>query len=156
MEDVDIREAVDSVIQLVHSRAEEASVGLSCVVPPGLPPLRADRQRIKQIMFNMLSNAIKFTPPGGETAVIAKLDTDAILITVADNGIGMTDEEMEVALTPFGQADGTISRKFEGTGLGLPLSKSFVEMHQGSLWIESEKGVGTRVHIRLPHADRGY
>ena len=116
-----------------------------------LPRLRADELKFKQILLNLLSNAIKFTPAGGGVTMRAwyRLD-DGYVIQIADTGIGIASADIPRVLTPFGQADGTLSRKFEGTGLGLPLSKSYVEMHGGSFDLQSGVGVGTTVTVRFP------
>jgi two-component system cell cycle sensor histidine kinase PleC len=113
----------------------------------------ADALRLKQILINLLGNAVKFTPENGrvriETTVI---DPAYALITVEDTGIGMSAEEVETALRPFGQVDSAFSKRHEGTGLGLPIAQALTRMHGGDLRIESEKGNGTRVSLILPLA----
>ncbi len=116
-----------------------------------LPKLRADRRMLKQILVNLLSNAVKFTPQGGRVTVSAHCDPVAgFALTVADTGIGIALEDIPKALARFEQVDAKLDRRYEGTGLGLPLSKAFVELHGGSLELESEVGVGTTVTIRFP------
>lgn len=114
--------------------------------------LHADRRRIKQVLFNLLSNAFKFTPKGG--AVTLRLEapkrSESLDIQVRDTGIGIAPEDFPKALEPFGQVDNRLSRKFDGAGLGLPLSRCLVELHGGSLAIDSEPGVGTTVTVSLP------
>jgi signal transduction histidine kinase/HAMP domain-containing protein len=109
-----------------------------------------EKAKLRQVFLNLLSNAIKFTESGGAVRVIIEPREDSVLVTVADTGIGMTPEEVQIALTPFGQVDSRLERKYEGTGLGLPLARSLVELHGGSLKIESEKGSGTKVRVKLP------
>ncbi|MEE8623305.1 MAG: ATP-binding protein, partial [Alphaproteobacteria bacterium] len=153
-EEVNVAEAVHASLRLVHARATPGLLKLSTHVQSDLPPLWADRRMVKQILLNLLSNAVKFTPEGGEITVRAELEPDRRLrLVVADTGIGMAKEDIRRALAPFQQIDSDLDRKYEGTGLGLPLVKSLVEMHGGSLELESEVGVGTTVTVRFP-ADR--
>jgi two-component system cell cycle sensor histidine kinase PleC len=113
--------------------------------------LRADERKFKQVLLNLLSNAIKFTPAGGSVTVRAWCRSDdGYVIQVADTGIGIAPMDIPKVLTAFGQVDGALSRKFEGTGLGLPLSKSYVEMHGGSFDLQSSVGAGTTVTLRFP------
>ncbi len=116
-----------------------------------LPQLWADERKIKQVLINLLSNAIKFTPEGGAITVSASVQPDGSLaIAVADTGIGIAKEHIEIVLAPFGQVDSALSRKHAGTGLGLPLTKSLIELHGGRMVVESELGKGTTVTIVLP------
>ena len=126
-------------------------------IPQGLPWLMADRLRIKQIVLNLLSNAVKFTPGGGQVRVTARLTEErgGIEFTIADSGIGMKPEDIPVALEPFRQVDNTYARRYEGTGLGLPLSKHLAELHGGTLTVESEPNVGTTVTVWLPQERLG-
>jgi signal transduction histidine kinase len=117
---------------------------------PGLPALRADRRSLKQIFLNLLSNAIKFTEKGGTVSIEANQAGERIAVTVADTGIGMDPADVEIAFQPFGQVDNRLERRYEGTGLGLPLTRALVELHQGSIAIDSARGQGTRVTISLP------
>ena len=103
------------------------------------------------MLINLLSNAIKFTPTGGSVALTAFCAAGGgVAISIADTGIGIAPKDISVALAPFGQVDGSLARKYEGVGLGLPLSKKLVEMHDGSLEIDSALGAGTTVTVRLP------
>jgi signal transduction histidine kinase len=116
-----------------------------------LPPLRADPQILKQVMINLLSNAIKFTPAGGTISIrIWVQAADGFVFQVVDTGIGIAFDDIPKALARFEQVDSRLSRKFEGTGLGLPLTKSLVELHGGSVDLQSEVGVGTTVTLRFP------
>jgi signal transduction histidine kinase len=116
-----------------------------------LPELYGDRQYFKQILINLLSNAVKFTPRGGSVKLSASVSSDGWLdISVSDTGIGIAEADIWKALVPFAQVSSDLSRKYEGTGLGLPLSKGFVEMHGGTLKIDSHPGSGTTVTVRFP------
>jgi len=140
-----------SVMRLVSPRSDEANVTLSLIVPENLPALRADKTKLKQILINLLSNAVKFTPEGGRVELRAELaENGDFLFIVHDTGIGMSEADIRIALTPFGQVDSRLSRRFEGTGLGLPLAQGLTEMHGGSFKIESEPGQGTTISVRLP------
>jgi len=140
-----------SVTRLIAPRSDEAKVSLSLSVPANLPILRGDKTKLKQILINLLSNAVKFTPEGGRVELRAALaENGDFLFVVKDNGIGMSEADIRVALTPFGQVDSRLSRRFEGTGLGLPLAQGLTEMHGGTFAIESEPGRGTTVTVRLP------
>jgi len=109
-----------------------------------------DETKLRQIVLNLLSNAIKFTESGGSVSLMASEDDKTVSISVRDTGIGMSSEDVQVALAPFGQVDNRLERKYEGTGLGLPLAKCFVELHDASLQIESERNRGTVVTVRFP------
>lgn len=116
-----------------------------------------EARRLKQILLNLLGNAVKFTPAGGTVSLAARVNTgDAgrrwMEITVADTGIGMASEDIPRALKPFHQIDSRLQRRYEGTGLGLPLTQAFVEMHGGTMDITSAPSKGTTVTLRLPVA----
>ncbi|MEI9888252.1 MAG: ATP-binding protein [Rhizomicrobium sp.] len=111
---------------------------VAIAIPKSLPLVDADPQRLRQCLANLLSNALKFTPEGGKVAVRGWLDQDGgVAFAVADTGIGMAQEKINAALEPFRQLDGTLARRFEGAGLGLSIAKSLVELHGGTLTIES-------------------
>jgi len=113
--------------------------------------IRADQRKIRQVLLNLISNAIKFTPSGGSVTLTPGLRPNGdFTITVLDTGIGMAEKDIPAALTPFGQVESTLSRRFEGTGLGLPLSLALMEVHGGRLRLDSTPGEGTRVRITLP------
>jgi two-component system cell cycle sensor histidine kinase PleC len=129
----------------------EAGVTLKSTVAYDLPAVRGDGVKLRQIFTNLISNAIKFTPRGGTVTVEAlRVNNGGVSILVRDTGVGMTPHEIAIALTPFGQVDGGRARWREGTGLGLPIAKSLVELHGGTIEIRSEKGAGTEVAITLP------
>ncbi|MBF0093316.1 MAG: PAS domain-containing protein [Alphaproteobacteria bacterium] len=150
-EEVFLTKLVEAVGRLVQTRATAGGLTLTLIASPDLPSVRGDQRRLKQILLNLLGNAIKFTPAGGVVTLETTLDRDgALCIDVRDTGVGMTQEQISVAMAPFSQIDGALSRRHEGTGLGLPLSKSLVEMHGGSLVVSSSPGVGTTVRVRIP------
>ena len=116
-----------------------------------MPALRADRRKLTQILVNLLSNAIKFTVPGGRVALnIQHRAESGLEFNIVDTGIGIAPDDISLALAPFQQIDGAFNRKHEGTGLGLPLTKSLIELHGGSLDLQSTVGVGTSITVRFP------
>ena len=151
IEEVDPREILVSGVELMRVRAEEAELDLEVTMADDLPVIRADGRRVRQILLNLLSNAIKFTPSGGRVAVEARwTDRDGLVVSISDTGIGIAAEHLHTALEPFGQIENAYSRKYEGTGLGLPLARALVEIHGGELSLESEFDVGTTVRFTLP------
>jgi len=149
---VPVRALFDAVARLIRERSVRAEVRLDVDMQPDLPPLFADERKLKQILINLLSNSVKFTPAGGAIRMNAALDPadGDLVITIADTGIGIAPEDITRVMEPFGQVDNPINRKFRGTGLGLPLTKGLVELHGGSFAIESTPGVGTTVTLRFP------
>lgn len=146
-----VERVVVSSLRLVQERARSGDVALTEEVQADLPYLRGDERMVRQMVTNFLSNAVKFTPEGGSVRVEARHLLDgSIQIDVVDTGIGMTEEEMETSMQPFRQISSSLARKHEGTGLGLPLAKSFIDLHNGSLDIESEAGVGTTIRVTFP------
>jgi two-component system cell cycle sensor histidine kinase PleC len=150
LEPVAVGEVVDAASRLVEARARAGGVRLETTVMDGLPEVAADRRRVLQVLVNLLSNAVKFTPAGGQVRVVAAADGAELLLTIADTGIGMDADQVITALEPFRQVDGSLARRYDGTGLGLPLAKSFAEMHGGRLDVDSEPGRGTTVRVYLP------
>ncbi len=148
---IEPRGIVDACVRLMKSHAIAGALTLSTEIAEGLPTLTADPTRLKQILLNLLSNAVKFTGKGGAVTVAVARDADGdILFEVRDTGPGMNAAEIKTALEPFGQVDAGPTRRHEGTGLGLPLAMRLAELHGGSLTVQSEKGVGTTVSVRLP------
>ena len=147
---VDIRTIIDAAVNLVEGQARRGALQLSVIVADDVPSLWADERRLQQVVTNLLSNAVKFTPRRGRIRLSAAVTDDGVAIAVSDTGIGMAPEDIPKALTPFGQVDNALSRKHEGTGLGLPLAKQLAELHGGTLTIESARDVGTTVTITLP------
>ena len=147
---VSIGESVEACRRIIATMAQAAGVSLSINLPNSLPPIRSDQVRFQQILLNIMSNAVKFTPSGGRVSVSAAIGADGAVVAVEDTGIGMKPEDIAVALEPFRQIDGALSRRFNGTGLGLPLAKALVELHGGCLEIQSAPSEGTTVRIHLP------
>ena len=150
-QEIDVADTVRESLALVHERAETAGVSLTTTIASDVPKLFADARAVKQILVNLLSNAVKFTPEGGDITVRADLAPDGKLVfQVADTGIGIAKPDMEKALADFGQVDSRLSRKYEGTGLGLPLCKRLAALHGGAIRLDSEVGVGTTVSVEFP------
>ena len=148
---VALTDVINDSATTIRERAAEGGVGLLVRLPEPTPNIMGDPTRLRQIFINLMSNAVKFTPRGGSVAVFARLLEDGRYdVSVADTGIGMTEAEMAVALEPFGQVENSLARSFEGTGLGLPLARRMVEMHDGQLILHSVKGVGTTVEVSFP------
>jgi signal transduction histidine kinase len=154
-QDVDLATLCASAARIVQPRARDAGIEIALPEMSQDMWIVADGQLLKQALLNLLSNAVKFS--GGGQAVrlaIAGSGEGPIEISVVDSGIGMRSEDIVLALKPFVQIDGSLQRRHEGTGLGLPLTKAIVELHGGELAIDSASGVGTSVVIRLPAARR--
>jgi protein-histidine pros-kinase len=147
---ISIAESIEACRRVVAVMAEAASVTLIADAAQSLPRIRCDQIRFRQVLLNLMSNAVKFTPAGGEVRVSAATGPEGVIITVTDTGIGMKPEEIAIALEPFRQIEGPMSRRFDGTGLGLPLAKALVELHDGHLQIESAAEKGTTVRVCLP------
>lgn len=151
--EVNANKLVHNCLRLVAARAETAQVKLVEALPKETMNIVTDSKKFKQIMLNLLSNAIKFTPQGGEVRISAWVDMSekSFVFEVKDSGIGIAPKDISRAMSPFGQVDSTLSRKYEGTGLGLPLTKKFVEIMGGKFTITSEVGEGTTITFSLPH-----
>ena len=148
---VDVSRVVRSCLTLVKDRAEAGEIEVKCDSASNLPGLYADERKLKQILINLLSNAIKFTPTGGKVTITSWFNSDdGYVFEISDTGIGIAPEDIPKALTPFRQVDNDMSRKYDGTGLGLPLTAALTELHGGSLDLQSEVGVGTTVTVRFP------
>ena len=151
---VDLFELFEAVSRLVRERASHAGLTMSIELPPGLPAVKADKRALRQVLLNLLSNALKFTPTGGHIALEAMREGDGgIGFRVRDTGIGIAASDIPTALEPFGLIDSSLSRKYPGTGLGLPISRALIELHCGRFEVTSELGIGTTVTVYLP-ADR--
>ena len=147
----DVGDLFGSCIAAVQERSQEAGITLASEIPDSCPLLRADPGRLRQALLNLLANAIKFTPQGGEVRLTAGIESDGSLaIAVGDNGIGIDPQNFGRILEPFAQVDNGLNRKYSGNGLGLSLSRALVELHGGELAVASELGTGTTVTIRLP------
>ena len=150
-EEFPLRHSLEGSMAMVAELGEKYGVRLTGEMPPDHVHLVAVDRMIRQIMINLLGNAIKFTPAGGSVRVSgAALEGGGYAVTVQDSGIGMTPEEIVEALTPFGQIENRMTATHNGTGLGLPLAKAMVELHDGTLAISSMPGHGTRIVLSFP------
>ncbi|MBT6442786.1 MAG: PAS domain-containing protein, partial [Alphaproteobacteria bacterium] len=148
---IDVPTLFDSLGRLLRERTDQNDIEFSWMVTPDTPSLHADEQRVKQVLMNITSNAVKFTPPGGKISIEAKCSAaGAVHVLVRDTGIGMAEDEIQIALDQFSQVQSGLSRPYEGAGLGLPLSAALLDMHNAKLDIQSGKGTGTLVTIMFP------
>lgn len=148
---VSVEETIRRSLRMIDERADRDQVRIDCDLPQGLPAVQTDEHKLRQILVNILSNAVKFTPSAGRIAVSATAHTAiGLRITIADTGIGIDPSQISKVLEPFGQVEGGLRRKYNGTGLGLPLAKALAELHGGRLALSSEATRGTRVSILLP------
>ena len=149
------QELVRACIKQVEHQALAEGVSLDTEVADGLPVAFGDERRIKQVLLNLLSNGIKFTPAGGRVCLsVTGNDGGELVFTTSDTGIGIEAADIEKVLSPFGQVESSYARRFGGTGLGLTIAKSLVEMHGGCLSLESQPGKGTTVSFNLPAPER--
>lgn len=148
---VDIVQLINEAVTLVRGSAHNRQIALSEIIKPTRMLVLVDERFLKQVFLNVLSNAVKFTPEGGQiTARVDLIAGEGVEIAVSDSGIGMSPAEIDIALSPFGQIDSKIARQYQGTGLGLPISRSLVELHGGRLRIRSAPGAGTTIVVSLP------
>jgi signal transduction histidine kinase len=147
---IDIAELARSTLRLMQGDAEAVQVTLDSDIAAGLPIVETDPDKLRQVLLNLLGNAVKFTPPGGRITLTIAAEPDHLQIAIADTGIGMRPQDIPEALAPFGQIGSPMSRKAGGTGLGLPLSKQLVELMGGDFQITSTPGLGTTIWLRLP------
>lgn len=149
---IDVNYVIRSSIHLMEGRITDGKLQLGLNLSSNLPPLKADKRVLKQILINLLSNSVKFTPEGGSITVSSYEEAGGgISIVIEDSGIGMDPNNIPMAMTPFSQIDSSLTRKHAGTGLGLPLVKSLVELHHGVFKLESALGHGTKAYIRFPN-----
>lgn len=151
-EQTDVIKIIRVCTRMVMPRAEQSKIKLIEEIPTDLLTVIADQKRLKQVILNILSNSVKFTPEGGTVTLKCWKDIDEgnIMISVKDTGVGMASQDLARALSPFGQVDNKLSRRYEGTGLGLPLTKKLVELMRGKFDIKSELSLGTTVTITFP------
>jgi signal transduction histidine kinase len=146
----DLPQAIDNALTLVKGRADAHGISLDVTVDERLGDFAGDERKFKQILLNLLSNAVKFTPEGGRVGVRAVLSDGAVEVSVADTGIGIAAEDQAAVFEEFRQVGTDYARKREGTGLGLSLTKKFVELHGGTIWLKSEVGQGSTFTFTLP------
>ena len=147
--DFDLPSAIDNALTLVRERATRRGITVGRTVDEHLGTIRGDERKVKQVLLNLLSNALKFTPEGGRIDVGGRLDGEMVEVSVADTGVGIAATDQEAVFEEFRQV-GATERKAEGTGLGLALSRKFVELHRGKIWVQSEVGRGSTFTFTLP------
>jgi signal transduction histidine kinase len=142
---------VQSVLAMLEQQIQKHEVSVAVEIPPDLPPLRADVHRIDQILTNLISNAVKYTRAGGHVQIRAsRCGEDEVEVAIQDTGIGMSDTEMERLFTPFYRANSVLSEQISGTGLGLSITRSLVELHGGTISVQSTPGLGSVFYVMLP------
>ena len=147
--DFDLPTAIDNALTLVRERAGRRGITLGCEIDERVGMIQGDERKVKQVLLNILSNALKFTPEGGRIDVRAALKEGTVEISVTDTGVGIAPEDQEAIFEEFRQV-GTSDKKVEGTGLGLALSRRFVELHGGRIWVQSQEGVGSTFTFTIP------
>jgi two-component system, cell cycle sensor histidine kinase PleC len=155
MENVDLDEVVHGVASLMRIHAENANVELKVDHQAARVILQADERRLRQVLVNLLGNAIKFTEAGGAVSMATRMDRDGLAISVSDTGIGISQEDLAGIFAPFHQVDHGHSRRYDGAGLGLTIAKSLSELMGGKLEVDSELGRGTIVTLSFPGAQCG-
>jgi two-component system cell cycle sensor histidine kinase PleC len=150
-EPMDIKPLIASCILIIQAKAKEKDIAIETGIAANMPMIMGDPLRIKQILINLVGNAVKFTPKKGRIRIEAGAAQQGYaVVAVTDTGEGMTASEVETAMRPFGQVETGFNKRHEGTGLGLPIAYALVRMHGGDLRIDSQKGAGTRVTVILP------
>jgi|SRR5579863_2955643 len=150
-EDVEIARAVAFSVGTIEEMARRAEIDCQSDIPENLPRFLGDAAKLRQILINLLSNAVKFTPSGGQVRVSVEHEPEGgLAVTVSDTGIGIPRDKIPLALAPFGQIESGLDRRYDGTGLGLPLAKRLIELHGGTMEIESEPGKGTVITAHFP------
>jgi signal transduction histidine kinase len=147
--DFDLSTAIDNALTLVRERAGRRGIALHQAADEGLGQIRGDERKIKQVLLNLLSNAIKFSHDGGRIDVRARAVDRSVEVSVTDTGVGIAPEDQEAIFEEFRQV-GTAAKKVEGTGLGLALSRKFIELHGGRIWVQSQVGVGSTFTFTIP------
>ena len=147
---VNLRELVQTSLPLVSGMAQDGGVALSTEIPDECPDIKGDFLKLKQVLLNVLSNAVKFTPAGGQVVTRVSFGPDTAVIEVADTGCGISEVDLERVMLPFFQAENSLSRRFPGSGLGLSIARELCSLHRGTLSIDSEVGRGTTIRISLP------
>ncbi|HEY81858.1 MAG TPA: hypothetical protein G4O01_01035 [Dehalococcoidia bacterium] len=155
LEALDLSEAITEAVETIRPALDDKKHHLEVSIEPGLPPVCADRNRLRQVLLNLLSNAIKFTPPGGEIGIEAVREGDCCRVSVVDNGIGIRKKDQARIFEAFVQAKAPNGQETPGTGLGLTLCRQFVQRMGGRIWVESKYGKGSRFSFTLPLALEG-
>jgi signal transduction histidine kinase len=142
--------AIDNALTLIRERATRHGVELECAMDAAVAEINADERKFKQILLNLLSNAVKFTPEGGRITVAARPVDGAVEVCVTDTGIGIAQEDCDAVFEEFRQVGSHSDAKAQGTGLGLALTKKFIELHGGKIWLTSTLGKGSTFSFALP------
>lgn len=150
LEIIDVGKVVDEIVTMTETLSSEKKINIEVDMPEQIPGIQADRSKFKQILYNLVGNAIKFTDSGGKITVRAETDDRTIRVSVIDTGIGISLNDQEKLFKPFSQIDSSSSRIYQGTGLGLALVKELVESHGGRIWVESEFGKGSKFIFEIP------
>ncbi len=152
LSEFDLRLFLQNCLTLIKEKAMKHSITLSCEVADDIVSITADERKMKQVIFNILSNATKFTPDGGEIGILARKENkNEVLISIRDTGIGIEEKDRGKIFSEFEQIDSAYSRQYAGTGLGMPLTKKLIELHGGKIWFESKgEGKGTTFFFTLP------
>ncbi len=149
--EVNLSEVLSASVSSFRLMAQSAGVNLELQIDPTVPSVRGDGVKLRQVFTNLISNALKFTRGGGSVTVKAQGRADgSAVVQISDTGVGMSEKDVAVALTPFGQVDASHARWREGTGLGLPIAGALIQLHDGELQVRSQKGIGTEVTVILP------
>jgi PAS domain S-box-containing protein len=150
-EPIALAESIEAAIAAVAEAAQQKGTTIQCLLDGSLPTLRADARAVRQVLVSILSNAVKFTGDDGRVAITSEVENSGdCLLSIADNGIGMPQDQLERVMKPFQQADSSLARKYEGVGLGLSLASGLMQLHDGSLAIVSAPNAGTSVTLRFP------
>jgi signal transduction histidine kinase len=147
--DFDLPTAIENTLTLMRERAHRREITLGRTVDERLATVHADERKVKQVLLNLLSNALKFTPEGGRIDVRARVFDSSAEISVTDTGVGIAPEDQATVFEEFRQV-GATSKKVEGTGLGLAISRKFIELHGGRIWVESQVGKGSTFAFTVP------
>jgi signal transduction histidine kinase len=149
LSDFHLPQAIDNALVLVRERAGRRGIALAHSVDKRLGEIRGDERKVKQVLLNLLSNALKFTSEGGRVEVIGRVVDGMAEISITDTGVGIASEDQEAVFEEFRQV-GTAEKKAEGTGLGLALCRKFIELHGGRIWVTSQVGVGSTFTFTIP------
>jgi signal transduction histidine kinase len=147
---VDVEEVIDRAVQFFRERAMRLGIALRSEVGPGLESVEADERRLKQLLYNLLSNALKFTAAGGEVVVRGHRENERVVIAVTDTGVGIPTDEQDKIFESFYQVDATLTKSRQGTGLGLALVRKIADLHRGCVWVQSKPGLGSTFFFSWP------
>jgi len=147
---LEIRDIIEQSVQDLALQAASKNIELVTEIPSDMPPVVVDRDKMMDVFVNLIDNAVKFTPDGGKVTVSAHVSEDSMYLDVMDTGIGISEDKIPMLFHRFYQVDSSVKRRYGGTGLGLYICKKIVEDHKGDIYISSEEGKGSTVHVRLP------